>query len=119
MFEFNKKNKLELNIAGEIFYVNYGPEMIKKLKSEVKTLSTRVKELSACENIDESFNETIKLCRQVIDYICGDGASNRIFKDGDYSLLDYYDVIIYITDEISKYKDNTLGKYSVKRALRK
>lgn len=118
-FEFNKKNNIELDIAGNKFAVVYNAKLVGKMKQTGKEISDKVGKLKDGEYGPEVLDNLIKMASKAIDELCGEGASEKIFGDSEHTILDYYDVLIYLTDEIKKFKGSTLEKYNPTRAKRK
>lgn len=116
-FVFNKKNNLELDIAGNKFSIVYNEKLMQKINKTSKDISRRIDKIKESKGNARIFDELISICTKVIDGICGEGASEKIFTNEEYTILDYCDVILYISEEINKFNKNASNKYSVDRVV--
>lgn len=116
-FVFNKKNNLELDIAGNKFSIVYNEKLMQKINKTSKDISRRIDKIKESKGNAGIFDELISICTKVIDGICGEGASEKIFTNEEYTILDYCDVILYISEEINKFNKNASNKYSVDRVV--
>ena len=118
-FEF-KSNDLELDIAGNKFYVDStNPELIEKVLDFAKGAEDKAKELKGKDDYVEELKETISFCLGAIDSILGEGSSDKIFEGRKVGMFDCLDVIYYIVNSINENKDNKFLEYSPNRAQRR
>ena len=117
-FVFNKKNNLELDIAGNKFSIAYNEKLMHKINKTSKDISERIGKIKESKGNVGIFDELIGICTKVIDDICGEGATEKIFTNEEHTILDYCDVILYISEEINKFNKNVSNKYSVNRAVK-
>lgn len=123
-FNFNN-NTINLDIAGKKFNIDYDTTLIKAIEDFSKNAEEKSKLLKTSLKDGEytkKLNESIKLMKDLIDTICGEGACKEIFEGRKENYFDYVDVIDYIYEEIHKFKENNkdrFNKYTSQRALRK
>lgn len=128
-FEFNKRNELELDIAGEKFTVNVmDPNWLKKHEAKrvkIEEMGQRLRKLGENEaanvnELDKLMEEAIILCAETIDVLLGEKATERIFKDREIKFLDIVDVVHFIFNEASEHLErDVINKYSPNRAQRR
>lgn len=109
-FNFNDKNKLKLDIAGEVFYVDTTDiEMIKEIDKFAHE-AAKIANKGEKEGV-EALEEVISYCVKFVDTILGDGATKKIFKDRKISLFDLLDLIEFLTNRISEDRADKLKNY--------
>lgn len=118
-FQF-KNNDLELDIAGNKFYVDTtDPELIERVLDFAKGAESMAKELKNKDDYVKELKETIEFCLGAIDSILGEGSSDKIFEGRKVGMFDCLDVISYIVNSINENKDNKFLEYSPNRAARR
>ena len=120
-FQF-RDNAIHLDIAGEKFDIEYGPEVVKKIISFQEENLDKMKNSEAKKDIEEvekAIDEMTSVLVELINTICGDGAVEKIFKSRSINYYDLIDILDYITVEINKFKEEKNKKYDPNRALRK
>lgn len=129
-FEFNsRKNRLELDIAGEEFIINtMDPLWLRKVdegKKKLKESGDELTKFSKKDNADidgleEIMNRSIGICVEVLDALLGENATKRIFKDNPIAFLDIVDVISFVFEEADEYMEKDIvNKFSANRAQRR
>lgn len=111
-FKFKERNLIILEIEDNKYEVEFREELLNK----IQTLCVNVEK----EGKDAKDGDTAKLkqlcdlCSKGIDSILGEDAHKEIFSDRKINFVDCCDVLIYIFEEISKYKDKKLNDYDSK-----
>ncbi|HSH35518.1 DUF6673 family protein [Schnuerera sp.] len=125
-FEF-KNNDLELDIAGEKFYIDpFQPDLFNRIeegKTKLLEEGDKLKSLddnSTTQDLEKGIEQAIKTCTTVIDSLLGENSTERIFKERRISFLDAVDVAHFIFIEIESYiQSDVVNKYSPNRAQRR
>lgn len=121
-FQFND-NTIHLDIAGNKFDIDYTPTLIKEAKEFSKKALEQVEKLNAKEENQEEYEkiifETTDMLKDTIKFICGEDAIEKIFKGRKENFYDLIDVINYILDSFSKFKEKQNSKYSINRIQRR
>lgn len=99
-FKF-KNNSLELEIENEKFFVT-----IDDFRDANKYLEIAEKAQSLKDT--DSVEEVLKLMRELIDGILGEGATDKIFKNREFNITDSIDLIVFLNEEINKFKNEKL-----------
>lgn len=99
-FKF-KNNSLELEIENEKFFVT-----IDDFRDANKYLEIAEKAQSLKDT--DSVEEILKLMRELIDGILGEGATDKIFKNREFNITDSIDLIVFLNEEINKFKNEKL-----------
>lgn len=115
-----KNNDLELDIAGNKFYVDTtDPDLIEKVLDFARGAEKQAAELKDKEDYVEELRGTIEFSLNAIDSILGEGASDKIFEGRRVGLFDVLDVLSYIVSAINKGRDDKFLEYSPNRATRR
>ena len=117
-FQF-KDNAIHLDIAGNVFNINYTEDLLINIKNFYEKATTQAEKIRDSKDYNETLSKSIELLKKTIDSICGEGATNKIFKDREDNLYDLIDVINYIYTEVSNFQKEKKNKYSVNRAQRR
>lgn len=117
-FQF-KDNAIHLDIAGNVFNINYTEELLINVKNFYEKAAAQAEEIRDSKDYNKTLNKSINLLKETIDSICGEGTANKIFKDREANLYDLIDVINYIYTEVSNFQKEKKNKYSVNRAQRR
>lgn len=118
-FEF-KNNKLELDIAGNIFELDTtNPELIKELQTFSVEAQKKAEELSKKDDYINALEEAIQFCLEYIDKILGEGANKKIFANRKVNFFDCLDVINFIVSEVNEFRIEKFQQYSPNRAMRR
>lgn len=120
-FQF-RDNAIHLDIAGEKFDIEYGPEVIRKIKNFQEENLDKMKNSEAkkdTEEVEKAIDEITSVLIELINTMCGDGAVEKIFKNRSINYYDLIDILDYITVEINKYREEKNKKYDPSRVLRK
>lgn len=115
-----KNNDLELDIAGNKFYVDTtDPGLIEKVLDFAKGAEVKAAELKGKEDYVEELKGTIEFTLDAIDSILEEGAVGKIFEGRAVGLFDALDVLSYIVGSINKGKEDKFLEYSPNRAARR
>ena len=123
-FQFND-NIIHLDIAGVNFDINYTPQLLKDSKEFGEKAMAKSKDLDvkkSREEYNKAIDESINLMKDTINLICGEGATDKIFKNRQDNFYDYIDVVKYIQGEVIKFQNKNkdrFDKYSPNRAQRR
>lgn len=118
-FEF-KNNDLELDIAGNKFYLDTTePSLIERILEFAHGAEAMGNDLKGKEDYVEGLKEAIAFCLEAIDSILGEGSSDKIFEGRKVGMFDCLDVMSYIVDSVNENKDNKFLAYSPNRAQRR
>lgn len=118
-FEF-KNNDLELDIAGNKFYLDTtNPTLIEKVLEFAKEAEAKAEELKNKDDYVEELKTTIQFCLEAIDNILGEGSSEMIFQGRKVGLFDALDVLNYIIQSVKKGREDKFKEYSPNRAARR
>ena len=101
-FEF-RDNKLELDIAGNLFKISVNPNTLHQIR-DIGTRAQQVSKNLAGEESVEKLEEAIDFLMDVTDEILGDGASDKIFADREDDIFDCIDVLNYIVEEVKAFR---------------
>lgn len=105
-FKFAERNIINIEIEDKVYPVQYNQRLVKNIlaiSEEAQKASGSIK-----ENDIESINNACNIVKKGIDSILGENASKEIFKDRQQDLMETIDVIMYIFDEINRFKNNKL-----------
>ncbi|MBY6916057.1 DUF6673 family protein [Clostridium botulinum] len=107
-FRFAERNIINIEIEDNTFKVQYNQELL----SNITAISVKAQEVSRTlkDNDAESINNACKVVREGIDTILGNGSSEKIFKGRDKDIMESIDVLMYIFDEINKFKNKKLSE---------
>lgn len=107
-FRFAERNIINIEIEENVFKVQYNQELL----SNITAISIKAQEVSKTlkDNDTESINNACKVVREGIDIILGNGSSEKIFKGRDKDIMESIDVLMYIFDEINKFKNKKLSE---------
>lgn len=117
-FQF-KDNAIHLDIAGNVFNINYTEELLINIKNFYEKAAAQAEEIRDSKDYNKTLDKSINLLKETIDNICGEGAANKIFKDREVNLYDLIDVINYIYTEVGNFQKEKKNKYSTSRAQRR
>ncbi len=117
-FQF-KDNVIHLDIAGSVFNINYTEDLLINIKNFYEKATIQAKEIRDSKDYSETLSKSIELFKETIDSICGEGATNKIFKDREANLYDLIDVINYIYTEVANFQREKKNKYSANRVQRR
>lgn len=107
-FKF-RNNSLKLEIEDCIFEITM--EDFRNANRFLE-IAKKAEDLQGSENEEDLLN----LIREIVDEILGEGATNKIFKDRPLNISDGIDLIIFLNQEINKFKAEKLNAiYSVNR----
>lgn len=99
-FKF-KNNSLELEIENEKFFVTIDDFRDANKYLEIAERAQSLKDTDSVE-------EVLKLMRELIDGILGEGATDKIFKNREFNITDSIDLIVFLNEEINKFKNEKL-----------
>ncbi|MBN1052195.1 hypothetical protein DV092_09100 [Clostridium botulinum] len=107
-FKFAERNIINIEIEDNTFKVQYNQELL----SNITAISVKAKEVSTTlkDNDTESINNACKVVCEGINTILGNGSSEKIFKGRDKDIMESIDVLMYIFDEINKFKNKKLSE---------
>ena len=99
-FKF-KNNSLELEIENEKFFVTIDDFRDANKYLEIAERAQSLKDTDSVE-------EVLKLMRELIYGILGEGATDKIFKNREFNITDSIDLIVFLNEEINKFKNEKL-----------
>lgn len=109
-FEF-RKNDLDIEIAGNIFPIDYNVDFQNRCLEFSKNTMAMAEEIEKSNNDAEAVDKTCKYCKEAINTLLGDEtASEKIFAGRKDKLTDCIDVISYIFNEVENYKNTEVNK---------
>lgn len=111
-FKFRERNLLIIEIEDKKYEVEFREELLNK----IQTLCVNVeKESKGAKDGDiAKLKQLCDICSEGINSILGEDACKEIFSDRKINFVDCCDVLIYIFEEIKKYKDKKLNDYNDK-----
>lgn len=121
MGAFNFKNKLTLDIEGNKFIIDTSSTKIveahQKLVNDSLALVQASKETeeNALDNFPDNVKELIRLSSEYIKAVIGEEGFEKVFKNRILDYNDLSDLVMYICNEITTFKQNRMNKYTTKR----
>lgn len=118
MGAFNFKNKLVLNIEGNKFTIDTSNEDLvkaqQKLVNDSLALAQKSKDAQekTLDNYPEHIKELISISSEYIKAVIGEEGFNKVFKDKVIDYNDLSDLVMYICDEITAFKQKRLTEYA-------
>lgn len=103
-FEFREKKELTLDIAGSIFKVKLNAELMEKVLKTGKKLQAYGNDpATEADTLEDQF----AFACDCIDDVLGDDAADKIFENAeDPDAFDAFDVLKYVTNEITRTSQN-------------
>ncbi|KAI3349034.1 hypothetical protein JW813_05130 [Clostridium botulinum] len=107
-FRFAERNIINIEIEDNTFKVQYNQELL----SNITAISVKAQEVSKTlkDNDAESINNACKVVYEGIDTVLGTCSSKKIFEGRDQDIMESIDVLMYIFDEINKFKNKKLSE---------
>lgn len=103
-FEFKKKKKLTLDIAGSFFKVKLNAEFMEKVLETGKKLRAYGNDPAI---VADTLEDQFAFACDCIDDILGDDAADKIFENAEEpDAFDAFDVLQYIVGEVTKADQN-------------
>lgn len=107
---FNFNSKLILQIEEKMYEVDISQ---KSVIDAVKSITEKSIAISKLVKADEKYIETcIRDNIEFIQSILGPSSFDEIFKDREISTEDVFELSYYLLDEIGKFKESRLTRYS-------
>lgn len=98
----------------------FDSDLVARIEKGAEKISQESQHISENTNLSEAIKRECNLVRKFLDYVFGEGTSNKVFGD-KYSLSEAIEVFQIIIDEKNKQSEKFIGlkeKYSMDRVQR-
>ena len=112
-----------MSINGVEFYIDFtDADIVEKIEKGSKEVYDKAQELKQKENLSpaEGIRQECKIIKEFLDYVLGEGTSEKIFngKDSLNQCLQAFEDIINARDKEMKEIQDAISKYSPERLER-
>lgn len=109
-FEFRNRT-VELDIAGNKFAVEADTRIGDRMKEFGEIAQKMAKEKASNE-------EGLTFCKAVITELLGENAIDAIFKGREILLDDCVDILVYVAEEVTRFRKSINGNRAQRRATK-